>query len=107
MKSRMIVGEMQEMENMVKAQQKIDKEQKKRVFENARQVWLFVTGELGLRVSENTVRNHIEAGKLRPRKGGGFSEKTVRSYASNVWPKQVDQDPEKDTPTGPADRGGH
>jgi hypothetical protein len=56
------------------------KENKNPVFANARQIYLYLKDQ-GYQVAQQTVYNHIEKGLLQPKRGGGFSQRTVDSYA--------------------------
>ncbi len=67
------------------------------VLENGFQVYKHLTAA-GYKVARNTVMNHITAGKLKPRRGGGFAIQTVDQYARNFLGKIIDTNQELDLP---------
>jgi hypothetical protein len=69
------------------------------VFENAFQVFKYLT-ESGYKVARQTVTNHINDGKLKPRRGGGFSALSVHRYARDFLGKKIDASREMDLPLG-------
>jgi hypothetical protein len=69
------------------------------VLENGFQVFKYLT-EAGYKVARNTVMNHIKAGKLKPRRGGGFACQTVEQYARKFLARQIDASAEMDLPFG-------
>ena len=69
-----------------------------RIFENSNQITRFLNGE-GFLVAYNTVSKHIRLGTLRPRRGGGYAERTVLSWARQyVQRRSIDPSPEAGTP---------
>jgi len=74
-----------------------DRAASRRVFENANQVQAYLA-EAGWKVSYNTVCAHVKKGFLKPRRAGGFTQKTVDAYAVTHLVKTVDASPAGDEP---------
>lgn len=69
---------------------------------NSKQIYEYLTGkhpdinsEVLYKVSKNTVGNHIKAGKLSPARGGGFTKKSIDTYARNHLPTKSGPAPVK------------
>lgn len=75
------------------------------IFENPYQVHQYLKGE-GWKGSYNKVKSDIERGLLRPRRGGGFTRRTVDAYATTHLVRRVDDDPAKDAAFGAAPADG-
>jgi len=74
------------------------------LFENANQVWEYLKAQ-GYQGSYNKIRRAIESEALKPRRGGGFTRRTVDAYALANLRKAVDEAKAADAP-GRADSAG-
>ena len=70
------------------------------ILNNPNQVYLYLL-DAGWRVGKNTVARHVSAGKLRPRRGGGFSRRTVDQYAAVNLVRLVDSGRDQDRTADP------
>jgi hypothetical protein len=65
---------------------------------NPRQVYLYLKDRY--QVGEKTIYRHVEEGKLKPKRGGGFTFRAVESYAKSHFTPVVDDsqdyDPDQD-----------
>ena len=69
-----------------------------KILQNINQIVMFLK-ENGYLTSYNTVSKHINDGALVARRGGGFSERTVLSWAKQyVQRRIIDTDPAAGTP---------
>lgn len=73
----------------------------KTVLENVRQVHLFLARQ-GFKVSYNKVKADVDKGALKPRRGGGYEERTVLAYArAHISRRDIDLSPTMDIPATP------
>lgn len=74
------------------------------VFTSVNAVWEYLRAQ-GYQGSYNKIKRAVESERLKQRRGGGFTRRTVEAYALAHLKKQVDDSPTADTP-GRSDSAG-
>ncbi|MBC16542.1 MAG: hypothetical protein CL942_05765 [Desulfovibrio sp.] len=76
------------------------KKKTERIFENLNQVYRYLQDESGFQVSYNTVKNAYQKKprRLSGRRGGGFSQTAVDSYAQKYLMPKIDPSASADAP---------